>query len=108
MGRADFLKLGDWNFICFRCGRKAKSSTARRQWQGYSVCDRPGCYEPRQSQDFVRGIPDIQSPPWVQPPAADIFVKFCTPNGRTAYPGFAEPGCVLPSFIDHSFNPAIK
>ena len=44
----------------------------RRHWQGMYRCTK--CWEPRQPQDFVRAIPDIQTPPVVQPEPADIFV----------------------------------
>jgi hypothetical protein len=36
-----------------------------KNWQGYWVCPRHN--EPRQPQDFARGIPDNQTAPWVQP-----------------------------------------
>lgn len=74
MGQADFLELGSWNFSCYMCGRKCKSSRARRNWQGFYVCDRPGCWEPRQPQDFARGTKDTQQPPWTQPEPAPQFV----------------------------------
>ncbi len=67
MGRADYLDLGDYNAICYECGRKRKASTLKRHWQGYWVCAEH--WEPRQTQDFVRAIPDIVTPPWTQPPA---------------------------------------
>ncbi len=101
MGRADYLDLGDWNAICYRCGRKRKASTMQRQWQGYWVCQEH--WEPRQPQDFVRGIVDIQTPPWVQPPPTDVFAAFCTPTGRTGYAGYGVAGCMIPSYIDPSF-----
>lgn len=71
MGRADFLLLGDWNTVCYQCGFKRKSSQLVRNWQGYYVC--PEHNEPRQTQDFVRGVPDNQLPPWVQPFPAVIY-----------------------------------
>lgn len=71
MGRADFLSLGDWNVVCFQCGFKRKASTMERNWQGYYVC--PEHNEPRQPQDFARGVPDNQIPPWVQPAPAVIY-----------------------------------
>jgi hypothetical protein len=71
MGRADHLVLGDWNVQCFECGRKLKASHAERNWQGYYV--HPEHNEPRQTQDFVRGVPDNQQPPWVQPWPAVIY-----------------------------------
>jgi len=71
MGRADFLQLGDWNTVCWQCGFKAKASTLVRNWQGYYV--HPEHNEPRQTQDFVRGVPDNQIAPWVQPLPAAIY-----------------------------------
>lgn len=73
-GQADFLALGDWNAICSVCGRKYKASTMVKlpkgvggPWGGDTyVCQRD--WRPRQTQDFVRGIPDKITPPWTQPP----------------------------------------
>lgn len=65
MGRADFLQLGDWNVQCYQCGFKGKASQMVKNWQGYYV--HPEHNEPRQPQDFVRAIPDLQTPPWTQP-----------------------------------------
>lgn len=65
MGKADFLKLGDWNAVCYQCGFKRKASYLVKNWQGYYVC--PEHNEPRQPQDFVRAVPDVQTPPWTQP-----------------------------------------
>lgn len=72
MSGADYLKLGDWNAVCYECGMKFKASTLKKHWQGYYVC--PEHWEPRQPQDFVRGTADIQTPPWTQPMPADVFV----------------------------------
>lgn len=71
MGRADYLLHGDWNVQCFQCGFKAKASTLVRNWQGYWV--HPEHNEPRQTQDFVRGVPDNQIAPWVQPWPAVVY-----------------------------------
>jgi hypothetical protein len=106
-GRADYLELGDYNAICYECGRKRKASTLKRHWQGYWVC--PEHWEPRQTQDFVRAIPDAITPPWTQPPA-DTFVTGCTPQGLSAVPGEAQPGCAVPAYlspmyIDDYFTP---
>jgi len=104
-GRADFLKLGDWNVVCFECGRKRKASMMKRHWQGYYVC--PEHWEPRQPQDFARGVPDVQTPPWTQPMPANQFVAMCTPNSLSAYPGYAGPGCAKPGYVSPLFDPAI-
>ena len=66
-GRADFLDLGDWNAVCSMCGRKRKASQMVKNWQGMYRC--PEHNEARHPQDFVRAVPDVQTPPWVQPPA---------------------------------------
>jgi len=65
MGSRDYLKLGDWNIICDRCGAKFKASECRFDWQNLLVCD--NCWEPRHPQDFVKGIPDNQSVPFTRP-----------------------------------------
>ena len=72
MGRADYYADGDHNAVCYECGRKRKASTLKRHWQGYWVC--PEHWEPRHPQDFVRNVPDIQTPPWVQSMPTDTFV----------------------------------
>lgn len=64
MGRADYYAEGDWNAVCHECGKKFKASQLKRHWQGYYVCEKH--WEPRHPQDFVRAVPDVQTPPWVQ------------------------------------------
>ena len=71
MGRADFLRLGDWNVVCYQCGFKRKASQMEKNWQGYYVC--PEHNEPRQTQDFVRAIMDPQTVPWAQPMPTAIY-----------------------------------
>ena len=71
MGRADYLALGDWNVVCFQCGLKRKASMMERNWQGYWVC--PEHNEPRQPQDFVRSVPDNETPPWVQAMPSTVY-----------------------------------
>lgn len=71
-GRADYLVLGDWNAVCYECGRKRKASMLVRHWQGYYVC--PEHWETRQPQDFVRGVPEEIQPPWTQPMPEDEFI----------------------------------
>ncbi len=61
MGRADYLKKGDWNAICDRCGEKYKASKLQLEWDNLFVCKR--CFEVRHPQDFVRGIRDDQTVP---------------------------------------------
>jgi hypothetical protein len=93
-GPSDYLSLGNWNARCYRCNDKHKASELKREWEGFYVCVR--CWEPRQPQDFVRGIQDIQTVPWSQNPG-DLFASFCTPAGLSAVPGWAQPSCAVPS-----------
>ncbi len=69
-GRSDYRAGGGvYNMICDRCGFKCKSTQIKREWTGLYVCDSSvnDCWEPRQPQDFVRGIPDRQSVPVPRP-----------------------------------------
>jgi hypothetical protein len=69
---------GQWNVICDQCGVQRKSDQVTKRWDGYIVCKtsvRPGCFEFRHPQDFVRSIPDNTSVPFTRPnPATDTFV----------------------------------
>lgn len=65
MGRADYLKLGDWNAICDRCGEKFKASELKETWDGLMVCSKD--WEPRHPQDMIKGVEDDSSVPWARP-----------------------------------------
>lgn len=95
-GRADYLALGDWNTVCYECGRKRKASTLKRHWQGYYVC--PEHWEARHPQDFVRGVQDIVTPPWAQPMPADQFIGI-------TYQGSVSEGVTLGFFCDTNVYP---
>jgi hypothetical protein len=75
------------------CGCKRKASMLVKNWQGQWRC--PEHNEPRQPQDFVRGVPDNQSVPWQQPPRS-TYTSFCSFNGQSSIPGLAIPGCEIP------------
>jgi hypothetical protein len=77
-----------------------------KQWQGFYVC--PEHWESRQSQDFVKAQADIETVPWSQSQPADVFVYVCSPNGMTAIPRQAIPGCAMPSYISQSYDPNIN
>jgi hypothetical protein len=72
MGRADYLREGDFNRICDRCGFKFKASDTIKEWQGLIVCH--SCYESRHPLDFVRGRRDRQRVPWSRPEPENIFI----------------------------------
>jgi hypothetical protein len=95
-GRADHYEYGGWNAVCYECGRKRKASMLKRHWQGYYVC--PEHWEARQPQDFVRSVPDVQTPPWAQPMPGDVFVQICTVEGRQAVAGKGIAGCMVAGF----------
>ena len=99
-----YYKKGDWNADCDICGRTYKASRLKKRWDGFMCC--PQDWNIRQPQDFVRGIPDQQAPPWTRP-ETDNFTPapLCTANGRTAWPGYAVPGCMIPGFVDPRFTP---
>jgi hypothetical protein len=112
MGQADYFKDGNWNFTCDLCGRKNKSGAAMFTWNGLYVCRHHK--EIRNPQDFLRGVKDDQTVPWsrpFQPPLCDTtsfpYEDFCTLQGVNSLPGFALPGCAIPSFINVSFFPSI-
>jgi hypothetical protein len=62
---------GDWNTICDVCGREYKASQLKQRWDGLKTCNDD--WEPRQPQDFVRGVADTQAPPWSRPEQANSF-----------------------------------
>lgn len=92
MGEADYLKLGDWNARCDRCGKKRKGSELRKQWNGIYVC--PEHWEARHPQDFVRAIKENPTPPFVR---GDVgyFINQCTLEGMAGVPGYGVAGCAI-------------
>lgn len=99
-GRADYFDFGDWDATCSMCGRKRKASTLVKNWQGLYRC--PEHNEPRHPQDFVRATPDIQTPPWTQPPS-DTFAAICSLQGRCSIAGYAVAGCWIIGYTNTPF-----
>lgn len=64
---------GDPKACCDRCGFDYRLSQLRKEWTGKKVC--PGCWEPRHSQDFVRGVPDFQAARDPRPEPAPVFLN---------------------------------
>lgn len=72
-GYIDGFIEGDHNAVCYECGQKRKASQLKKHWKGYYVC--PEHWEARHTQDFVRGVPETITPPWVQARPADAFLN---------------------------------
>lgn len=90
-GRTNYYAPGDWDAVCYICGFKSKASSMVRYWSGFYTCQ--SCWEPRQPQDFVRSIPDIQTAPWQQP-ITYAYAYFCSANDSSSYAGSATAGCM--------------
>lgn len=71
MGKSDYYAAGEWNCLCDVCGFKYKSGRLKKRWDGFMTC--PRCWEPRNAQDFVRGVKDVQALPWTRPEPPDTF-----------------------------------
>ncbi len=65
MPRLTYYAEGQWNMTCDQCGRGFKSSEILKRWDNAMVCS--ACWEPRQPQDFVRGVKDNPSVPIARP-----------------------------------------
>ena len=70
---------GDHWVICDECGFKVRASDTRKRWDGMRVCSKD--WEPRHSQDFVRGRIDKQRVPNARPEQPDTFIN---PNDVTS------------------------
>ena len=74
MGHADYYRSGTYNGICDRCGSKFKFSDLKLEWDGLYVCTANGCWEPRQPQDYVKGVRDDMSVPISRPQSPNVFL----------------------------------
>ena len=72
---------GGWNVICDQCGRMFKDSELQLRWDGFMVCS--GDWEPRQPQDYVHGVADIQAPKWARPEQTDSFIILPVSTGSS-------------------------
>jgi len=75
MGHADYYRSGTYNGICDRCGSKFKFSDLKLEWDGLYVCTANGCWEPRQPQDYVKGVRDDMSVPVSRPDQPPIYIQ---------------------------------
>ena len=72
MGRKLHYKPGSFYRTSDRTGFPVRAETTRREWNGLIVEDK--VWEPRQPQDLVKGVPDIQSVPDARPLGANVYV----------------------------------
>ncbi len=82
MSERDYYKFGSWNNVCQNCGAKRKAEELKRKWDGTMNCSL--CWEPRQPQDFCRGVKENSGVPWSYPRPPLTFVNTDTrPDGST-------------------------
>lgn len=93
---------GSWNTVCDECGREFKSNELQMRWDGFMVC--MGDWEPRQPQDFVHGVADIQAPPYTRPEASDEFIFMCTPLTSQGIADYGVADCAMAS-INNNIRP---
>ncbi len=72
MGTERHYKPGSFYRICDRTGFATRAERTRMEWNGLIVKDR--VWEARQPQDFVKGVPDVQTVPYARPRQANTFV----------------------------------
>lgn len=65
---------GQWLATCDRCGFNKLNTDLRKEWTGLMVCA-VECFDKRHPQEFVRGVPDKQAPPWVRPEPEPVFLE---------------------------------
>jgi len=90
MGYKARYEKGDWVALCDSCGRKFKASHLKRRWDGLMVCHED--WEPRQTQDYVRGKAEKQIPVWTRSEPADDFVDV---GSISAIAGLATAGTAV-------------
>jgi len=72
MGRKLHYKPGSFYRTDDRTGFPQRAERTRKEWNGLIVDER--VWEPRQPQDLVKGVPDIQSVPDARPLGQNVFV----------------------------------
>lgn len=79
------LKKGDWKAQCDYCGWDFYASELKEDWKGLYACKDD--YSPRQPQDFVRGVADDPSVPFVRKETVDDGVTFVSDADFTVTTG---------------------
>lgn len=86
---------GTWKVVCDVCGFWYASDKIKDRWDGLKVCHDD--WEPKHPQLYIRVFPETIVPPFVRTEPADAFVAICTLITSQAIPGYAQPGCMIPS-----------
>lgn len=81
MPKLGYYVRGDHNAQCDECGRWFKFSSLRLRWDKAWVCNTGTCWEPRQPQDFQRGVKDDPSVPIARPRIAPVNLPVLTTAG---------------------------
>jgi hypothetical protein len=79
-----------------------KEHDLQKRWDGVMVCS--GDWEPRQPQDFVRGVADKQAPPWTRPESSDNFIFVCTTITSQAIADYGVADCARAG-VDNGYRP---
>lgn len=102
MSTPQFFDNGSNNVICDVCGRQYRSFQLFKRWDGLMVCQ--GDWEPRQPQDFVRGVADKMVPPYTRPESSDTFIFTCTPVTSQGIADYGVADCARAG-IDFGYRP---
>lgn len=73
VGRKLSYRPGSYYVTDDRTGFPQRAESTRKEWNGLRVDGK--VWEPRQPQDLVKGVPDIQAVPDPRPLGANIFVS---------------------------------
>lgn len=66
-------KKGGWRYIDDWTGFYSWSDRGKLEWDGLRTDDP----DKRNPQDFVGGVPDLQTVPWTRPEPPDAWLTFC-------------------------------
>lgn len=72
MGRKLHFRMGSFYRTDDRTGFPQRADVTRKEWTGLIVDEK--VWEPRQPQDLVKGVPDIQAVNDPRPLGADVYV----------------------------------
>lgn len=71
--------------ICDRCEGTVRKSKVQKEWTGLVVC--PECFEPRHTQEYVRGKPEkIHADYPIRPEPEEVYVDVTGATGPDTLP----------------------